>query len=482
MRIFLTPDEIALERYQIIRPCLSEGASREEIARAAGLTSRTIRLWIGQFNREGLPGLRPHIRKDAGGRRKIVPELAQVIEGLCLRTPPLPVTAIHRSVLVLCQKNKWRAPSYDVVHDICSKISRDIKTLAHEGPSAYEQAFELLHRHEAEAPNEVWQADHAQLDILIFDSNGRAMKPWLTAALDDFSRAVPGYYLGFEPPCSMRIAMTLRQSIWRKEESAWSICGIPDKFYSDRGTDFMSKHIDQVSIDLKFELLNTLPQKPRGKGKMERFFETVAQLFLTDQPGYAPKGYGKVDAVLKLQELDERFRQWLVNDYLQREHSEIGCSPKSRWESKSFVPRLPDTKEELDILLLTVTRPRKVHRGGIRFQGFRYFDISLSGYIGEEVTIRFDPRDLAEILVYADNALVCRAVCFELSDKRTSLKEVIRARSAKRREVRESLTDLLQIADKYVPREKPSLSVVPIVAAPEVEYPKFKIKRFACDE
>lgn len=208
MRIFLTPDEIALERYQIIRPCLSEGASREEIARAAGLTSRTIRLWIGQFNREGLPGLRPHIRKDAGGRRKIVPELAQVIEGLCLRTPPLPVTAIHRSVLVLCQKNKWRAPSYDVVHDICSKISRDIKTLAHEGPSAYEQAFELLHRHEAEAPNEVWQADHAQLDILIFDSNGRAMKPWLTAALDDFSRAVPGYYLGFEPPCSMRIAMT----------------------------------------------------------------------------------------------------------------------------------------------------------------------------------------------------------------------------------------------------------------------------------
>ncbi|WP_443018870.1 helix-turn-helix domain-containing protein, partial [Sphingobium sp. AM] len=97
-----------------MRPCLSEGASREEIARAAGLTSRTIRLWIGQFNREGLPGLRPHIRKDAGGRRKIVPELAQVIEGLCLRTPPLPVTAIHRSVLVLCQKNKWRAPSYDV--------------------------------------------------------------------------------------------------------------------------------------------------------------------------------------------------------------------------------------------------------------------------------------------------------------------------------------------------------------------------------
>ncbi len=479
----MTPDEIALERYHIIRPCLSEGASREEIARAAGLSSRTIRFWIEQFNRDGLPGLRPHTRKDAGGRRKIAPELTQIIEGLCLRKPPLPVSAIHRTVSGLCQKNDWRVPSYDVVHDICSKISRDLKTLAHEGPSAYEQAFELLHRHEAEQPNELWQADHAQLDILVFDSGGRAQKPWLTATIDDFSRAVPGYYLGFEPPSSMRIALTLRQAIWRKEESAWSICGIPDKFYSDRGSDFMSKHIDQVSIDLKFELLQTLPQKPRGKGKMERFFETVAQLFLTGQPGYAPKGFGNVvEAVLKLEELEERFRKWLIEDYMQREHSEIGMAPKSRWESNTFIPRLPDSKEELDILLLTVTRPRKVHRDGIRFQGFRYFDVNLSGYIGEEVTIRFDPRDLAEILVYADNELVCRAVCFELSDKKTSLKEVIRARNAKRREVRENLKELLQIADKYVPAEKPSLNVVPINVPPEVNYPKFKIKRFACDE
>ncbi len=422
------------------------------------------------------------MRKDRGSRRAVDPELARVIEGLCLRTPPLSVAAIHRNVQKLCERNNWRIPSYDVVHDIASRISPDLKMLAHEGLSAYEQAFDLLHRHEAEQPNELWQGDHTPLDILVLDSSGRAVKPWLTAIMDDFSRAVSGYYLGVEPPSSMRIALTLRQAIWRKNEPAWSICGLPDKFYSDRGSDFMSKHIDQVSIDLKFELLQTLPQKPRGKGKIERFFESVAQLFLSGQPGYAPRGFGNVEPVLTLEELDKRLRKWLIDDYMQREHSELGVSPKTRWESSSFIPRMPDSREQLDILLLTITKPRTVHRDGIRFQGFRYFGTDLAGYIGEEVTIRYDPRDLAEILVYADNALVCRAVCFELSDKTVSLKEVIRARNARRRDVRESLSELLQAADKHVPLEKPAArsSASTIMSVPE--YPKFKIKRFACDD
>ncbi len=215
---------------------------------------------------------------------------------------------------------------------------------------------------------------------------------------------------------------------------------------------------------------------------MERFFESVAQLFLAGQPGYAPKGFGNVEPVLTLEDLDVRFRKWLVEDYLQRKHSETGVEPKQRWESSSFIPRMPDSQEQLDILLLTVTKPRTVHRDGIRFQGFRYFDINLAGYVGEEVTIRYDPRDLAQILVYADNALVCRAVCFELSDKTVSLKEVIRARNARRRDLRENLNELLKAADKHVPAEKSAQRSPAETTVPAPDYPKFKIRRFACDD
>jgi hypothetical protein len=45
----------------------------------------------------------------------------------------------------------------------------------------------------------------------------------------------------------------------------------------------MSKHIDQVSIDLKFELLQTLPQKPRGKGKMVLLMRNLGAASGVDQ-------------------------------------------------------------------------------------------------------------------------------------------------------------------------------------------------------
>jgi putative transposase len=40
-------------------------------------------------------------------------------------------------------------------------------TLAHRGNKAYSESFDLVHRREASKPNAIWQADHAQLDILL---------------------------------------------------------------------------------------------------------------------------------------------------------------------------------------------------------------------------------------------------------------------------------------------------------------------------
>jgi len=152
-------------------------------------------------------------------------------------------------------------------------------------------------------------------------------------------------------------------------------------------------------------------------------------MFLASLPGYAPKGHSDVQGVLTLEQLEQRFKNWLVSDYPVRTHSEINMGPKARWEDFPFVPRMPDNSEQLDLLLLTVAKTRRVRRDGIRFSGLRYFDVSLSGYIGEDVTIRYDPRDLGFIHVYSENVLVCRAACFELSRKTVSLKEVQHARN-----------------------------------------------------
>jgi putative transposase len=103
----------------------------------------------------------------------------------------------------------------------------------------------------------------------------------VTIVIDDYSRAVAGYYLGFEPPSSLRTTLALRQGIWRKGDPYSEICGIPDTLYTDNGSDFRSKHLEQVAADLKIRLIFSTPGQPQGRCRIERFFRTVARELLT---------------------------------------------------------------------------------------------------------------------------------------------------------------------------------------------------------
>ena len=45
----------------------------------------------------------------------------------------------------------------------------------------------------------------------------------------------------------------------------------------------------------------------------------------------------------------------------------------------------------------------------------RYIDPTLAAYVGEEVLLRYDPRDITEVRVFHEGRFVCRAVCQELA-------------------------------------------------------------------
>ncbi len=136
--------------------------------------------------------------------------LKEVIEAIALQRPPLPIAAICRQVRPLAEQLGEEPPGYWVVYRIVSALPTDLVPPAHEGTKSYNQAFELLHRREAARANEIWQADHTPLDILLIRPDGKAAKPWLTVILDDYSRAAAGYFLSFEPPSILQTALPLR--------------------------------------------------------------------------------------------------------------------------------------------------------------------------------------------------------------------------------------------------------------------------------
>lgn len=82
------------------------------------------------------------------------------------------------------------------------------------------------------------------LDLLILDQTGKPARPWLTAVMDDHSRAFAGITVFFGAPSILNTSLALRQAIWRKRDPAWPIRGIPDVLCIDHGCGLTSKHRD----------------------------------------------------------------------------------------------------------------------------------------------------------------------------------------------------------------------------------------------
>ena len=220
--------KLAMERFRLLRPHLENDEPLTSVAQAAGIPYRTAHRLVSEYRRYGLAALVRKKRADRGERRAVSVKLKEAIEGLALQKPPLPIAALYRQVLKLSSDLGEKGPSYGTVFNILRSLPADLVTLAHEGAKAYSNTFELVHRREAAGPNAIWQADHTPLDILLVRPDRDAAKGWLTVVLDDYSRAVAGYFLSFEDPSALHTSLALRQAIWRKEDSRWTVCGIPD--------------------------------------------------------------------------------------------------------------------------------------------------------------------------------------------------------------------------------------------------------------
>lgn len=439
----------ALARFALLRPHLEQGRALAPLARSAGVTLRTAQRWVERYRAEGLAGLVRRVRADCGARHTQSPIVVRFVEGLALQRPPLSVAAIQREVARWARDGEHPVPSRDTVRRIVQSMSPALLVLGREGEKAYRDAYDLVLRREAAASNEIWQADHTQLNLVARRDDGREGRPWLTLVVDDFSRAIAGFAFSFEAPSALRTSLALRQAIWRKGEAHWAICGIPQALYSDHGSDFTSDHLQQVAADLKIRLVHSTPGVPRGRGKVERLFRSVEQGFLCHLPGYRHGGRRRAGELLTLAELDQRFREFL-RGYHHTRHSETGQPPLGRWATGGFLPQMPESLEQLDLLLLTVASERIIRSDGVHFAGHRYMDSMLGAYVGERVIVRYDPRDIAEIRLFHQGRFLCRAIAPELAGEVVALKDIVGARNRQRRALRQEIKDRQSVVEELL--------------------------------
>lgn len=237
--------EVAWARWQVLASTVQDAAPLTRSARAAGVPVRTAQRWLRDYRAGGLTALARRPRADRGHRR-VPPELVALVEGLALRTPALSMATITRRAAQAAAEHGWAAPSYSTVRAVATALDPAIVALAHDGPAAFRDRFELVYRRLATHRNDVWQADHTQLDIIVLDSDGQPVRPWLTVILDDHSRAVAGCTVFLGAPSTLNLSLALRQAIWAKPDPRWVVHGIPDVLHVHHGSDFTSHHLAQA--------------------------------------------------------------------------------------------------------------------------------------------------------------------------------------------------------------------------------------------
>jgi putative transposase len=99
----------------------------------------------------------------------------------------------------------------------------------------------------------------------------------------------------------------------------------------------------------------------------------------------------------------------------------------------------------------------------VRFQGLRYVAPTLAAFVGEAITIRYDPRDLSEIRVLHGDRFLCRAVSEAHAGEAVTLKDIEAARRARRSTLRAGINErIARVADLLPSRADPASRVAPV--------------------
>lgn len=181
-------------------------------------------------------------------------------------------------------------------------------------------------------------------------------------------------------------------------------------------------------------------------------------------------------------ELDQTISTFITGTYHARPHSEIGETPIAAWRGSGFLPRSPESLQELDLLLVMLAKPRCIRRDGIHFQGLRYIDPVLAAYVGETVTIRYDPRDLSEIRVFHGHQFLCRAVSKDHAGEAFTLKDIKAARRAHRRSLRATINERVARVADFLPIQTELPRAAQVARSPPTAAIRSKLRLYRDDD
>lgn len=266
------------------------------------------------------------------------------------------------------------------------------------------------------------EIDHTPCDIHVIDERTKLVlgRPWITVAIDHFSRMIVGMHIGFRGPSADSVLRCLRNAIapktyvrdrFPKIEGEWPCHGVMEEIWVDNGLEFHGKAVEAAAQELGVHIHYCPARQPHYKGTVERFNRTLNHAVLHRLPGTTFSKYADRlqydsdgEAMLSLSDLEELVHRWVIDVYGCEFHRGVQAAPLQKWDEGVAVyqPKLPPNLKALKVYLAQAER-RHLNKNGIQANGLRYNSDALQDmrhrYGDIEVTVRIDPDDLETIHV-----------------------------------------------------------------------------------
>ncbi|HEY9785311.1 MAG TPA: Mu transposase C-terminal domain-containing protein [Candidatus Obscuribacterales bacterium] len=403
-------------------------AVADEAAAQLGVSRRHVYVLLRRF-RTGdglLTDLAPRASSGGRGKSRLPAEvdaiISEALETWYLSKQRYSEAALVRQISKCCRQRGFKPPARNTVRKRIESLNplmvarrrygtdkaRSLESAAGKTPAA-------------SGPLHVVQMDHTKIDLIVVDETSRQPigRPFLTLAIDIFSRSIVGMLVTFEAPSATSVGLCLTHVVSDKEpwlknlglvDVSWPMHGKPGTICSDNGPEFKSEALkrgcEQHGIKLEYR-----PQgRPHFGGIIERVIGTAMTMIhelpgtTFSNPSECAEYNAQANAALTLRELE----QWLslaICAYHETFHNSLLESPAAVWKrvTQSVRPHSVADGQAFLIDFLPVIR-RKIGRVGFVIDHITYYTDVLKPWIADrqrldKFVIRRDPRDLTRVWV-----------------------------------------------------------------------------------
>ncbi len=358
-------------------------------------TWRTIQTWYSRYKKDGVTSMHPRARTDKGLPRKMQPaELAEAIDQVRPQFHGVPrnVSAVYRACIERGLLSRQR-----VAPNTFRRLVKHYELLKPDTETTDKRRLAFAKAH----ANEMWQAD-TMFGPYVAAGSGRAQTK-LIAFIDDASRVCCHGQFFIAENIDTLIA-ALRAALYKR--------GVPEVLYVDNGSIYTSKEITQICARIGCLLCHAPVRDGAAKGKVERFFRTVRESFLT-----------RALDLSSIEALNREFTRWVEDEYNAREHSSLGMRPIDRFGlDLSRIRFLPPSEANDELFFVeqdrTVMADNTFSLKSVRYEAPR--DLR-----SRKVQVRFDRRHTDRVVVFfkGERCGDARPVDFVANDRRPNIAE-----------------------------------------------------------